>query len=71
MPNLNQHYFDLVYKIIVQRKRWPTKANFFYLTLMELLEIDLQIDLPSLIIKYTHAQGHEQDENRHVFPYVL
>ncbi|KAH0650448.1 hypothetical protein KY284_030360 [Solanum tuberosum] len=67
MSPLHQLYFNVVHKIILQRKQHHTKANFLDLTLMELLDTEVPIDLPTLIIKRMHRVLH-QDENGHALP---
>ncbi|KAH0634465.1 hypothetical protein KY290_037877 [Solanum tuberosum] len=68
MSMLHKLYFDVVHKIILPRKQRRTKANFLDLTLMELLDSEVPINLPTLIIKHMHMVLH-QDENGHVLPY--
>ncbi|KAG5595672.1 hypothetical protein H5410_036904 [Solanum commersonii] len=68
MSPLHQFYFDVVHKIILQRKQCRTKANFLDLTLKELLDTEVPIDLPTLIIKYM-CKVLYQDENGHALPY--
>ncbi|KAH0650452.1 hypothetical protein KY284_030364 [Solanum tuberosum] len=65
---LHQLYFDVVHKIIFQRKQRRTEANFLDLTLKELLDTEVPIDLPTLIIKYMCKVPY-QDENGHALPY--
>ncbi|KAG5610692.1 hypothetical protein H5410_021973 [Solanum commersonii] len=54
--------------VISTRKQPCTKDNFLDLTLIELLETEVTIDLPLLIIKHMHMLLH-QDENGHSLPY--
>ncbi|KAH0773732.1 hypothetical protein KY290_010869 [Solanum tuberosum] len=68
MSTLHKLYFDVVHKIILPRKQHRTKVNFLDLTLMELLDSEVPIDLPTLIIKHMHRVLH-QDENGHALPY--
>ncbi|WMV38148.1 hypothetical protein MTR67_031533 [Solanum verrucosum] len=68
MSPLHQLYFDVVYKIILQRKQHRMKANFLDLTLMELLDTEVPIDQPTLIIKHMRKVLY-QDENGHALPY--
>ncbi|WMV33937.1 hypothetical protein MTR67_027322 [Solanum verrucosum] len=68
MSTLHKLYFDVVHKIILPRKQRHTKANFLDLTLIELLDSEVPIDLPTLIIKHMHRVLH-QDEYGHALPY--
>uniref|UniRef100_M1BEE9 Uncharacterized protein n=2 Tax=Solanum tuberosum TaxID=4113 RepID=M1BEE9_SOLTU len=68
MSPLHKLYFDVVHKIILQRKQRRTHANFLHLTLMELLDTEVPINLPSLIINHMHRVLN-QDKNGHAFPY--
>ncbi|KAG5571289.1 hypothetical protein H5410_061055 [Solanum commersonii] len=68
MSMLYKLYFDIDHKIILPRKQHRTKANFLDLTLMELLDFEVPIDLLTLIIKHMHRVLH-QDENGHALPY--
>ncbi|KAF3678600.1 hypothetical protein FXO37_04297 [Capsicum annuum] len=52
MSPLHQLYFDVVHKMILLRKERRTIASFLDLTLMELLDTKVQIDLPCLILKH-------------------
>lgn len=42
---LHQLYFDVVHKIILQRKKRRTESNYLDMTLMELLDSKVKIDL--------------------------
>ncbi|KAK4734042.1 hypothetical protein R3W88_008303 [Solanum pinnatisectum] len=68
MSLLHQLCFDVVHKIILQRKQRHTNANFLDLTIMELQDTEAPINLPSLIIKHMH-RVHNQDKNGHALPY--
>lgn len=68
MSPLHQLYFDVVNKIVLPRKERCTEENFLDLTFMELLDTEVIIDLPRLIIK--HMQRILlKDTKEHVFPY--
>lgn len=64
MSPLHQFYFDVVHKVIVPRKETHSEENFLDFTLMELLDTEVKIDLPKLIIKHmqrvliNNAKGH-------------
>ncbi|KAH0773665.1 hypothetical protein KY290_010802 [Solanum tuberosum] len=68
MSPLHKLYCDVVHKIILQRKQRSMLANFLDLTLMELLDTEVLIDLPSLIISHMHRVLN-QNKNRHALPY--
>ncbi|KAM3249812.1 hypothetical protein P3L10_011582 [Capsicum annuum] len=70
MYSLHQLYFDIVHKIITPRKDRRNVANFLDLTLMELLDTKVQIDLPRLIIQHMQ-KVLLKDVNGHVIPYKL
>ncbi|KAH0650447.1 hypothetical protein KY284_030359 [Solanum tuberosum] len=65
---VQQLYFNVVHKIIIQRKLRRTQANFLDLTIMELLDTEVLIDLPSLIIKNMHMVLN-QEKHGHAFLY--
>ncbi|KAM3249785.1 hypothetical protein P3L10_011555 [Capsicum annuum] len=52
ISSLHQLYFDVVHKMILPRKERRTIASFLDLTLMELLDTEVRIDLPRLILKH-------------------
>lgn len=82
-PNLAQHhyvlkkemspryllYFDMVHKIMIPRKERRIKGNYLDLTLMELLDTKVKIDLPNLIIKNIQRMLPKDDKKAHAFPY--
>ncbi|KAM3220440.1 hypothetical protein P3L10_024971 [Capsicum annuum] len=68
MSPLHQFYFDVVHKMILPRQEMRTVANFLNLTLMELLDSHILIDLPTLIIKHMQ-RVLIQDANGHALPY--
>ncbi|WMV58621.1 hypothetical protein MTR67_052006 [Solanum verrucosum] len=68
MSPLHKLYCDVVHKIILQRKQCWMQANFLDITLMELLDTKVLIDLPSLIISHMHRVLN-QDKNGHALPY--
>ncbi|KAM3268455.1 hypothetical protein P3S67_031396 [Capsicum chacoense] len=49
---LHQLYFDVVHKMILSRKERKTVASLLDLTLMELLDTEVRIGLPRLILKH-------------------
>lgn len=68
MSTLHRLYFDVVYKILIPRKEQRSEAKYLDLTLMELLDSEIPINLASLIIK--HMQRILiQDKNGHALPY--
>ncbi|KAM3222339.1 hypothetical protein P3L10_021609 [Capsicum annuum] len=68
MSPLHQLYFDVVHKMILLKKERRTIATFLDLTLMELLDTEVQIDLPCLILK--HVQRVLLKEvSGHALPY--
>lgn len=70
MSPLHQLYFDVVHKILIPRKVRRTKANYLDLTVMEILDTEVKIDLPSLIIKHMQ-RVLSKDENGHALPYAF
>ncbi|KAF3654906.1 hypothetical protein FXO37_16246 [Capsicum annuum] len=52
MSPLHQLYFDFVHKMILPRKERRTISIFLDLTLIELLDTKVRIDLPRLILKH-------------------
>ncbi|WMV09938.1 hypothetical protein MTR67_003323 [Solanum verrucosum] len=68
MSLLHKLYFDVVHKIILQRKQRRTHAKFLHLTLMELLDIEVLINLPFLIINHMQRVLN-QNKNGHALPY--
>ncbi|KAG5610277.1 hypothetical protein H5410_021558 [Solanum commersonii] len=70
MTLLYQLYFDVVHKIILQRKQTRMQEKFLGLTIMVLLEIKVPIDLPSLIINHMHKVFNHV-KNGHALPYRL
>ena len=68
MSSLYQLYFDVVHKMILPRKERHTVASFLDLTLMELLDSEIPIDLPQLIIKHMQ-RVLVKDTNGHALPY--
>ncbi|KAF3678602.1 hypothetical protein T459_20356 [Capsicum annuum] len=70
MSSLYQLYFDVIHKMILPRQERHTFESFIDLTLIELLDSEIPIDLPQLII--THMQRVlVKNKNGHVFPYQL
>lgn len=68
MSPLYQFYFDVVHKIILPRQERRTVASFLDLTLMELLDSEIPIDLLQLIIKHMQ-RVLVKDTNGHALPY--
>lgn len=68
MSSLLKHYFDIVHKLLILRDEWRSEANYFELTLMELLDSDVPINLPSLIIKHMESVL-TQDKNGNALTY--
>lgn len=68
MFSLHKLYFDVVHKVLIPRKEWKSKASYFDLTLMEMLDTDVLINLPSLILKHMQCVLI-QDKNEHALPY--
>ncbi|KAM3220618.1 hypothetical protein P3L10_019886 [Capsicum annuum] len=68
MSSPYQLYFDMVHKMILPRQERRTVAIFLDLTLMELLDSEIPIDLPQLIIKHMQ-KVLIKDKNGHALPY--
>lgn len=68
ISSLHQLYFDVVHKILVPRKERRIEASYFDLTLMELLDSEVKINLPILIIKHTQ-RVFIKDNNVHALSY--
>lgn len=52
MSSLHKLYFDVVHKVIILRKERQSEASYLDLTLIELLDKNVPINLPSLILKH-------------------
>lgn len=52
MSSLRRLHFDVVYKVLIPRKEKRFEAIFLDLSLMELLDTDVPINLPSLTLKH-------------------
>ncbi|KAM3383387.1 hypothetical protein P3S68_008962 [Capsicum galapagoense] len=68
MSSLYQLYFDVVHKMILPRQERHIILSFLDLTLMELLDSEIPIDLPQLIIKHMQ-RVLIKDKNGHALPY--
>lgn len=68
MPPLHQLYFDMVHKMITPQKERHIKANYLDVTLMELLDTEVNINLPSLILKQMQ-RGLIKDHQKVHVPY--
>lgn len=55
-------------KMLIPLRERRTKANFFYLTLMEILDTEVKIDLPRLVIKHLH-HVFLKDDKWYALPY--
>lgn len=56
--------------MIIPMKECRTEANFLDLALMELLDTEVKIDLPRLIIKHMHMVLLKYDKG-HALPYAF
>ncbi|KAF3664614.1 hypothetical protein FXO38_03068 [Capsicum annuum] len=65
---LHQVYFNVVHKMIIPRKERKNVASFLDLTLMELLDTEVRIDLPRLILKHMQ-RVLIKEQNGHALPY--
>lgn len=68
MSKLHKLLFDVVHKMLIPRKKKRIEANLFYLTLVELLDTGISIDLPQLILQHM-VRVSQQDKKGHVLPY--
>ncbi|KAM3304224.1 hypothetical protein P3S67_015256 [Capsicum chacoense] len=68
MSSLYQLYFDVIHKMILLRQERRTVASFLDLTLIELLDSEIPIDIPQLIIKHMQ-RVLVKDKNGHALPY--
>lgn len=58
MTPLHKIYFDVVHKIILHKKVWKTEANYLDMALMELLDSEVKINLPGLLLKHMNCVLH-------------
>lgn len=68
MSPLHQLYFNVVLKLILPKKEKCTEVNFLDLTLMEILDTQVKIDLSKLIIKHMQ-RTLIKDVVEHSLPY--
>ncbi|KAM3201326.1 hypothetical protein P3L10_033689 [Capsicum annuum] len=68
MSPLHQLYFDVVHKMIIPRKERRNMASFLDLFLMELLDTEVRIYLPRLILKHMQ-RVLIKEKNGHALPY--
>lgn len=55
----------MVHKIIIPREERRTKPNYLDLTLIELLDTNVKMNLPNLIIKHMQRVILKDDKNAH------
>lgn len=68
MSPLHQLYFDVVHKIILHRKEERVEVNYVDMNLIELLDFEVKIYLPRLILKHINRMLH-QDEHGYSLAY--
>ncbi|KAF3612970.1 hypothetical protein FXO37_36574 [Capsicum annuum] len=69
MSHLHQIYFNLFYFMILQQKEMRSEANYLDVTLMELLERKVKINLPSLIFKHVQRILFKNGKMAHALAY--